>query len=132
MPFTPLVPLPSHHPPHTTGTPPEADVQRVVGTVMVLLGIDHLTHNVVGGDSDVGAGTGLGAGDRKLVNIAIELVSQVGVGRSRASHTYDTHPCYISDTCIPPMYDHIAYHIHIRSIATFLPHVSHLSPHLTT
>ena len=43
---------------------------------MVLLGIDRLQHHVVGGDGS-DAGTGLGAGDRKLVNIAIELVSQV-------------------------------------------------------
>jgi len=56
----------------------EADIQRVVSTVMVLLGIDHLAHSVAGGDSD-GTGTGLGAGDRKLVNIAIELVSQPSV-----------------------------------------------------
>ena len=56
----------------------ESDIQRVVGTVMVLLGVDHLAHCVAGGDSD-GTGTGLGAGDRKLVNIAIELVSQPSV-----------------------------------------------------
>ena len=57
----------------------EPEVQRVVSTVMTLLGIDHLQHHVVGGDSDVGSGTGLGAGDRKLVNIAIELVAQPSV-----------------------------------------------------
>jgi len=47
---------------------------------MNLLGIDLLQHHVVGGDgSDLGTGMGLSAGDRKLVNIAIELVSQPAV-----------------------------------------------------
>jgi ABC-type multidrug transport system ATPase subunit len=51
----------------------EGEIAEVVDVVMSHLGLKHLSNVIVGGEAD--SAGGLSAGDRKMVNIAIELVA---------------------------------------------------------